>query len=270
MPKTANKRAQARKVAQVKRAHETAPERPVVRRVPLAKRRAQPRGIAGIIREYPWATTFLVLLLLGMGFLVLKSARLGPFAPPQAASLGCPAPKTRHFSAAPAMTIDASKSYTATIKTAKGNIVIDLDAKNSPIAVNNFVFLAQQNYFCGTYFWRVEKPGQPSPIDPSGQPSQLSLIQGGAVTQNGQDATTNPGYSIQDEPVVGDYIRGSVAMAKTSQPNSASAQFFVDTADESKFFEKKYQIFGHVTSGMDVADKITAGDVMKGVTIAVR
>lgn len=268
MAKTASKRAQSRKVAQVRRAHET-PLQPKVRKVPLAQRRAKPKGVAAFIQNYPMATTIFVVLLLVMGLFTLKSAKLGPFAPPPPPKplvLSCTQPKTRTWQSAPEMKIDQNKQYTATVHTTKGDIEIALDAKNSPIAVNNFVFLAQNNYYCGTYFWRVEKPGQASPLD--GQPSQLSLIQGGSVAKNGQDAPGKyPGYGIKDEPVVGDYTEGSVAMAKSSDPNSAGAQFFVDTADESQFFQKTYQIIGHVTAGLDVAKKITAGDVMEGVTI---
>ncbi|MBF6590846.1 MAG: peptidylprolyl isomerase [Ktedonobacterales bacterium] len=117
-------------------------------------------------------------------------------------------------------------------------------------------------------FWRVEKPGQPSPLD--GQPSQLSLIQGGSVAKNGQDGASTPGYSIQDEKVIGSYTPGTIAMAKTSQPNSAGAQFFIDIGDESKYFSPTYQIFGHVTSGLDVASKIAPDDLMNGVTITVK
>jgi len=269
MPKTADKRAQARRVARVQRAHQTvAPERTVVRRVPLAKQRARrATGFVGFVQRYQWATSFFFLFLLGLGFYIIYTQKLlwfAPLPPP------CVAPTTRHFDGAPKMTIDPNKSYTATIKTTRGTIVIALDPKASPIAVNNFVFLAQHNYYCGTYFWRVETPGQPSPIDPNSGPSDLSLIQGGAVAKDGLDGSDTPGYGIQDEPVKGDYTPGTVAMAKSNSPNSAGAQFFIDIGDESKFFEKKYQIFGKVTSGMDVVQKIKPQDVMQGVTIAVK
>jgi cyclophilin family peptidyl-prolyl cis-trans isomerase len=266
MPKTADKRAQARRVTRVQRAHQMAPERPVVRKVPLAKQRAKrPTGILGYVQRYQWATTIFFVTLVGLSIYFMYSQKVGPFAPP---APPCVAPTTRHWDSAPPMTIDPKKQYTATIKTAKGNIVVALDAQNSPIAVNNFVFLSQHNYYCGAYFWRVETPGQPSPLD--NQPSQLSLVQGGAVAKNGQDGADTPGYGIQDEPVKGDYVPGSVAMAKSSQPNSAGAQFFIDIGDETKYFQKTYQIFGHVTSGMDVVKKITPGDAMQGVTISVK
>jgi peptidylprolyl isomerase len=267
MPKTADKRAQARRATRVQRAHQMAPGQSVTRNVPLAKRRTkQQTGLVGFIQRFPLATTLFFLTLLGLGSYFVYAQKLGPFAPPPPP---CVSPTVHHWDKPPAMTINQNKQYTATIKTARGNIVIALQPKDSPIAVNNFVFLSQQHYYCGTYFWRVETPGQPSPIDPS-QPSPLSLIQGGSINKDGNDASTIPGYSIQDEPVKGDYTAGTVAMAKTDQPNSASAQFFIDIGDESKYFDKKYQIFGHVTSGMDVAQKIKPGDEIQGITITVK
>lgn len=208
--------------------------------------------------------------LIGVVVLVAHNQQVGPFAPPK------PTPvtqatcdlKTHKCTKAPIMTIDASKTYTATIKTARGDIVIDLDAKNAPIAVNNFVFLADQHWYDGTYFWRVETPGKPSPLD--GQPSQLSLIQGGSVTDNGQDGQDIPGYTIKDEKVVGDYTSGTVAMARTDAANSASTQFFVDIGDESSFFQKTYVIFGKVSSGMDVVKKIQPKDKIESITITVK
>jgi cyclophilin family peptidyl-prolyl cis-trans isomerase len=258
-------------VAQVKRAHATEYQ-PSVRKVPLAKRRRpEPKGVFGFVRSYPWASTIFTVLIVGMLVLVLHSAQLGPFAPPAKAkpfALTCQQPKTRSWSSTPKMTIDQNKQYTGIIHTPRGDITIALDAKNAPNAVNNFVFLAQNDYFCGTYFWRVEKPGQPSPLD--NQPSQLSLIQGGSVTTNGQDPTSDPGYTIQDDPVVGNYTPGTVAMANTGKPNSGSAQFFIDIGDESQYFSKTYSIFGKVTSGMDVVAKIQPKDLMNGVTIQVK
>jgi len=269
MPKTADKRAQARRATRVQQAHQTAPAQTITRRVPLAKKRGkkQQTGFVGFVQRFPLATTVFFLTLVSLGSWIVYSQKLGPFAPPPPP---CVSPSVRHWDKAPAMTIDQNKQYTATIKTAKGNIVIELQPKDSPIAVNNFVFLAQQHYYCGTYFWRVETPGQPSPINPSAGNSPLSLIQGGSVARDGNDSSTTPGYGIQDEPVQGNYTPGTVAMAKSDQPNSASSQFFIDIGDESQYFDKKYQIFGHVTSGMDVVKKIKPGDAIQGITIAVK
>ena len=184
MPNSVTKRAQSRQAARVQRAHQTEAAQPVVRRAPAAKRgrKSRPTGFAGFISQYRWAISFVLLLTLGIGLWALYSNRLGPFAPkPFVAKCNL----ATHLCDKPTMTLDATKDYTATIKTAKGDIVIHLDAKNSPTTVNNFVYLAKQGYYNGSYFWRVETPGKPSPIDPSGAPSELSLIQGGSVQDDG-------------------------------------------------------------------------------------
>jgi cyclophilin family peptidyl-prolyl cis-trans isomerase len=274
MPKTTSKRAQARKMARVARAHAVAPERPVVRQKATAqRRRSRPRGFAAFLSNYPWASTIFTLAVVVTVVLILRQNQVGPFAPkpkptatPQVQAT-CDV-KTHKCDKAPIMTINKDHTYTATIKTAKGDIVLQLDPKNAPIAVNNFVFLAQQKWYDGTYFWRVETPGKPSPIDPSGTPSQLSLIQGGSVAKDGQDGSSIPGYSIKDDsPVPHDYTPGTIAMANTGKTDSASAQFFIDIDDESKFFSPTYVTFGKVTSGMDVVKKITAGDKIESITI---
>ncbi len=277
MPKTASKRAQARKMARVARAHTVAPERPVVRRTPSAKRKSsKPRGFAAFVSNYPWATTLFSLVVVAAIVLILRQGQVGPFAPKPKAT---PAPvaqatcdlKTHKCDKAPVMTIDKNATYTATIKTAKGDIVLQLDAKNAPIAVNNFVFLAQSKWYDGTYFWRVEVPGKPSPIDPTGAPSQLSLIQGGSVANDGTDGSDIPGYTIQDQnPIPSDYSPGTVAMAEGQNPNTASSQFFINIADESNLIGKSYVTFAKVTSGMDVVKKITAGDKIETITITVQ
>ena len=276
MPKTASKRAQARKMARVARAHAVAPERPVVRRTPSAQRkRSKPRGFAAFVSNYPWASTIFTIVIIAAAVLILRQQQVGPFAPkPKATAtpvvqVTCDL-KTHECTGAPKMTIDKNNIYTATIKTAKGDIVIQLDAKNAPIAVNNFVFLSQSKWYDGTYFWRVETPGKPSPIDPSGKPSQLSLIQGGSVAKDGSDGAKIPGYSIKDDqPIPADYAAGTISMANTGAADSGSSQFFINISDESQFFSKTYVTFGKVTSGMDVVKKITAGDKIETITITV-
>ncbi|HEV2235378.1 MAG TPA: peptidylprolyl isomerase, partial [Ktedonobacterales bacterium] len=168
-----------------------------------------------------------------------------------------------HVCDKPKMTVDAKKVYTATIKTAKGNIVIALDVKDSPIAVNNFVYLAQQGFYNGLTFHRVEPAAQPTPAD--GTTSALHLIQGGDPKANGQGG---PGYQFQDEAVKGDYKAGCVAMAN-SGTNTNGSQFFICTGDDSTQLAKSFSLFGQVISGLDVAQKIVAGDKMTSVTIAV-
>ena len=164
-----------------------------------------------------------------------------------AAAAGGPDLSSCPTSQPPAMAKDASK--VVTITTAKGTIVIKVDGALSPIAAGNFVALASCGYYAGVVFHRLV-PG--------------FVIQGGDGRYGREPnldpnnvGTGGPAYTIQDEPVTADYKRGTVAMAKTPQPNSANSQFFIVLADLPTL-PKNYQIFGTVTSGMDAVDAIAA------------
>jgi cyclophilin family peptidyl-prolyl cis-trans isomerase len=131
----------------------------------------------------------------------------------------------------------------AIISTDLGDIEADLFTDGAPKAAGNFVDLANKGYYDDVIFHRVI-PG--------------FVIQGGDPTGTG---TGGPGYTIQDEPVRTPYIRGTVAMARTSAPNSVGSQFFVvlDDKDQSVLASANtYQIIGSVTKGMDVVDAIYA------------
>ena len=147
--------------------------------------------------------------------------------------------------------IDESQHYTATIETDKGNIVMDLDPSRAPKTVNNFVFLAREGFYDGLTFHRV--------VDDF-------VIQGGCPEGSGRG---NPGYRFEDEPVIGEYIPGAVAMAN-SGPNSNGSQFFICTVDDRAKLGKQYNLFGQVTSGMDVVTRIRQCDVMRRVGVAER
>lgn len=137
----------------------------------------------------------------------------------------------------------AGDGTTAVIRTPLGDIVIELYNTSAPVAATNFTTLAQKGFYDGVVFHRLV-PG--------------FVIQGGDPTGTGRGG---PGYSIQDEPVVGDYERGIVAMARTPAPNSQGSQFFICLADLRGRLDKGggYVIFGRVTSGMEVVDAIAAG-----------
>jgi len=154
----------------------------------------------------------------------------------------------KSFSAAPPMTINAAHHFLVTIKTAKGDIVLCLDPKLAPNTVNNFVFLARNQFYNGLKFHRVEAS---------------FVIQGGDPKGDG---TGGPGYKFNDEPVSGEYTAGAVAMAN-SGPNTNGSQFFICTVDDSKKLQKLYNLFGYVQTGMDVVLKIAVGDVMTSVTV---
>ncbi len=143
------------------------------------------------------------------------------------------------WSAPPAQAIDAKATYTATLATSEGDITIALDPKAAPKTVNNFVFLSKQGFYDGLTFHRVI-PG--------------FVIQGGDPDGNG---TGGPGYTFEDElPEAGAYALGSVAMAN-SGPNTNGSQFFIITGDQGVGLPPDYSLFGQVTKGQDVAEKIS-------------
>ncbi len=144
--------------------------------------------------------------------------------------------KQLHWSTPPSMQIDPNKTYEAIVKTTKGEMAIDLFAKDTPITVNNFVFLARQGFYDHTKFHRIIKD---------------FMIQGGDPIGTGRGG---PGYTFKDElPITKDYKRGIVAMANAG-PNTNGSQFFIMTKDTP--LSKNYVIFGKVVSGFDTLDKI--------------
>jgi len=143
----------------------------------------------------------------------------------------------------PPMTIDPSKTYTATVTTDVGSFTIQLDPKAAPKTVNNFVFLANQHFYDCIVFHRVIQTFMDQTGDPTG-------------TGDG-----GPGYQFADElpkTASPQYPIGSVAMAN-SGPNTNGSQFFVVTGPEGESLAPSYSLFGKVVSGMDVVDKINAG-----------
>jgi len=169
-----------------------------------------------------------------------------------AVKAGCPAAPTtptkaasQKYTAAPPETIDATKQYTATIKTTTGTFDVSLDATAAPKTVNNFVFLANKGYFnCGAFFRVIP----------------------GFVLQTGNPAQTNtgtePGYTIPDElpPKAANpaqqYPLGALVMANTGQPNTGGSQFFIVSGPQGESLPNTYSLFGQVTSGMSVIDTI--------------
>jgi peptidyl-prolyl cis-trans isomerase B (cyclophilin B) len=145
--------------------------------------------------------------------------------------------------------IDPDRHYQATIETDRGDIVIDLDPSRAPRTVNNFVFLAREGFYDGLTFHRV--------VDDF-------VIQGGCPEGSGRGG---PGYRFDDEPVVGEYVAGAVAMAN-SGPNSNGSQFFVCTVDDRAKLARSYNLFGQVVSGMDVVASVRQGDVLRSVAIS--
>jgi peptidyl-prolyl cis-trans isomerase B (cyclophilin B) len=133
---------------------------------------------------------------------------------------------------------------TTNIETNFGKISFKLLPELAPETVRNFEKLAKSGFYDGTLFHRVI-PG--------------FMIQGGdpnTKTDNkGSWGMGGPGYNIKAEFSSSSHLRGIVSMASSQDPNSAGSQFFIVTAD-STFLDRQYTVFGEVTEGMDVADKI--------------
>jgi len=142
---------------------------------------------------------------------------------------------SKQFSAPPAMQIDPSKHYTATLDTSLGTMKADLFASDAPMTVNNFVFLARQGFYDGVMFHRVIPNFMAQTGDPTGT------------------GTGGPGYRFNDEPVTRKYVRGTLDMAN-SGPNTNGSQFFIVHKDYP--LPPNYTIFGQVTDGLDTLDKI--------------
>ena len=148
----------------------------------------------------------------------------------------------------PPFEIDERARYRATIATDRGDIVLDLDPQLAPNTVNNFVALARQGYYDGLTFHRVVPQ---------------FVIQGGDPEGSGRGG---PGYRFADEPVQGQYTLGAVAMANAG-PDTNGSQFFICIDDCRPKLAKSYNLFGYVTSGVDVAQRISQGDVMRAVSV---
>ncbi len=178
-----------------------------------------------------------------------------PYADCATATFGAPLPPSgapanvRVYSAAPPTQIDASKLYKVTITTAKGAIVLCLQPNLAPATVNNFVVLARNHFYDGLKFHRVVAS---------------FVVQGGDPQGTGAGG---PGYQFADEPVREQYVVGAVAMANSGK-NTNGSQFFICIADDTASLQPLYNLFGKVSSGLDVAQKIAQGDVMQTVIVA--
>ena len=154
------------------------------------------------------------------------------------AKAGRPKPQ---FAGPPPMDIDRKATYTATMRTSCGTIVIELDPKSAPQTVNSFVFLAEEGYFDGQYFHRLD--------------TSIDVLQGGDPTGNGDGG---PGYAIPDELTGNESYRpGTLAMANAG-PNTGGSQFFLITGPNGTNLDgnPNYTIFGKVMEGLDIAQRI--------------
>ncbi|GAC1537216.1 MAG: hypothetical protein NVS2B17_09600 [Candidatus Velthaea sp.] len=141
-----------------------------------------------------------------------------------------------------------AKTLRARIHTAKGDIVFSFYPDEAPQHSAAFIKLARAGFYDGLSFHRVE-PG--------------FVIQGGDPSGNG---TGGPGYQIDAEFSKLPHVKGTVAMARSANPNSAGSQFYI-CLGEASFLNNQYTVFGQTTEGQDVVDAIRKGDVMETVSI---
>ncbi len=156
---------------------------------------------------------------------------------------------TQQWSTPPAMEIDPSKNYQATIETNKGTIVLALNPQHAPKTVNNFVFLSRQGFYDGLVFHRV---------------ISNFMIQGGDPTGTGRGG---PGYKFEDEtrnnPLK--HETGVISMANAG-PNTNGSQFFI-THSPQPHLNGGHTVFGKVIDGQSVVNAIRQGDTITKVTI---
>jgi peptidyl-prolyl cis-trans isomerase A (cyclophilin A) len=164
--------------------------------------------------------------------------RLRTFTLALAAVAALPSPAGAQSAAAPVI---------VTLETTAGPIVLELDAQNAPRTVANFVQYVKDGFYAGTVFHRV---------------IPNFMIQGGGFTAGGVEKKTHPPIAIESNNGLKN-VRGSVAMARTSDPNSAAAQFFINLVDNPYLDypgrdNAGYTVFGKVVSGMEAVDRIAA------------
>ncbi|HEY5258715.1 MAG TPA: peptidylprolyl isomerase [Candidatus Baltobacteraceae bacterium] len=166
-----------------------------------------------------------------------EGADMAEFAPPQAQELS--------------ELLEAARTSQVRLTTAKGDIVFTLYPDDAPQHSAAFVKLARAGFYDGLKFHRVE-PG--------------FVVQGGDPSGDG---TGGPGYRLNAEFNPRPHVRGTVAMARSSMPDSAGSQFYI-CLDDARFLDNQYTVFGQMTDGFDVLDAIRKGDAMNAVTIEPR
>ena len=164
-------------------------------------------------------------------------------------TIGLIALEKKQFSSCPPFNIDPAKQYIATIKTEKGDIVMQLFPDKAPLAVNSFVFLAKQGWYNGVTFHRVIP---------------------GFAAQTGDPSNTgkgNPGYFFNNEINDLKFDKPGMVSMANSGPNTNGSQFFI-TFGPAPHLDGGYTIFGQVLSGLEVAEQLTPRDPDQGIILA--
>lgn len=146
------------------------------------------------------------------------------------------------------------KEEVAVVKTDKGTFVIEFYPESAPVAVENFKKLIDLKFYDGITFHRIVKsPG-------------LNIVQGGCPEGTGSGG---PGWTIVDEytnPNQRKHVRGTVAMARASIPNSSGSQFYICLSPQPHL-DGGYTTFGGVIQGMDIVDTLAIGDIIKTIRL---
>jgi len=190
---------------------------------------------------------FLAAMFVGLGLLAACGSYAAATPTPKTTTGASPVAK--QYDARPPLTIDPDASYTATFKTARGDIVVELCAKQAPNTVNNFVFLARDGFYDNITFHRVIPD---------------FMAQGGDPEGTGRGG---PGYQFADE--FDQSLRhdkpGILSMANAG-PNTNGSQFFI-THVPTPHLDDKHSVFGRVTEGMDVVLSLANGDALNTIEI---
>lgn len=172
--------------------------------------------------------------------------------------------RTTSFDEPPTFELAEGATYTATFETSEGTVAVELDTERTPETTANFIALANACYYDGTLLFRTE--------------AATGIIQGGSPTTN-DGSDPGPGYTIGDEGgtfTAEDYAPGTLAMARTAAPDSASAQFFFLANEGGRYLGDPaaigpsagtYVVFGQTTEGLDVLEAIAALEASPGASV---
>jgi len=205
----------------------------------MSKKRAKKNKVTKVAWYKKKAIILPVIIALALLGLILTLSMTGV--------IKMPAQLPKSYNSPVPMTIDVNKKYTALIKTARGDLVLELYPQDAPVTVNNFVTLARKGFYNGLTFHRVIPD---------------FMAQGGDPSGNG---TGGPGYKFQDEFSSRTHQAGSLSMAN-SGPNTNGSQFFICYTPQPHL-NGKHTVFGQLTQGMDVLKKLVNGDKMNEVII---
>jgi peptidyl-prolyl cis-trans isomerase B (cyclophilin B) len=152
--------------------------------------------------------------------------------------------KPQQFAKPPSKSLAQNATWRATVKTNCGTIVIDLDGKAAPQTVSSFIFLSQKHFYDDVPCHRLVNAG-------------IFVLQCGDPTGTGNGGP-GYGYGMENAPKNGDYPPGTVAMARTSDPNSNGSQFFIAYDDTTLTDPTGYSIFGRVVKGLGIVRAVAA------------